>query len=1499
MMLKILRTVAVTLAAILFTCWILVQTPAVQTFIAEKAAESLGGSVNGQIKFSKVHLRPFNALVIKDLVLLDSDPATDRGGERLDTIASAESIVATFSLKGLRRDSRIRFRRINVTGGTFTLTGEARGSNLKRFINSDPEKTGKSPMKFSFEADRVKMNGFRFRLKNLKKDVPPREYGIDWKDLDINVVSLKARNISFADGKVTGTVDGIAAEEKSGYVIEELSGKAEVSHGLTLISGLHLVDAWSDIRMDEYSMEYDGVKDFSDYLRKVRMTGAAVNGRLDFKSISFFAPSLRTRNVLLDIGQGDVEGTVSDLNVSRLTFSEVHSGVCGALEGRLTGLPKVKDMDLDLIADGLSFTSSGLGTFIRGFAPAARIDLSRIAAGTRLTFNGRASGILDRLKAEGSLTSDLGSLTVDASAGNLITKGKAMTFAGKLEAGNLDVGKLSGVGQLGNLTMTSTLEATLGQGRTGVRIDSLHISSLQALGYEYSDIDAAGTYSDNAFDGRIVCRDPNLNFLFQGLFTLSDKTNNGIYKFYASLGYADLHALHLDSREVSRISAQVNANYMRVSRGDIIGDLDVTDLNLESGQGRHSIGDICIKSHSNNDINRVNFTSTFADGTYIGTKPLTSLPRDVRDLTLQRELPALAGSGKSGWNGDRYELNLNITDAKDILAFFVPGLYVANGTSLKMDITGEGNLNATVKSPRLALKKNYLKNLDISLDNRDSSLNAALTSSELSAAGLKILNNRLEFSARDNGFSAGYRYDNGTEPANDGRFLLKGDLRRTRDGELAVSARTLPSVITYNGADWNISSSRIESVGKDISIGNLTATCGEQSVSLDGGYSSSRKDTLSMKLVKFDLDIADKFLGDGFGISGLATGHAIVTSPWKTDASLMMNLTSDSTKVAGQDMGTLRLASSLDDGKLHFIAKNDLDGRKTLDIHGNYFIKDKRIDATADFDRFNVGYAAPVLQSVFSEMDGPISGRIKAAGTMDGLALSSENTRFDDVLLKVGFTKVPYTVNGPFSVTGDGLTFDGISVKDRFDGTGTITGGLTFGGFKDIRMDTKIRMDRMEAIDMGENDNQSFYGHLFATGDVLIKGPFNAILLDVKARTVKEGNIHIPVDNASNDGDSNLLTFIEPAVQSVIDPYEEMMRSFDEVSGKSSDFGVKLKINANQGTEAHIEIDRSAGNVLTGRGQGQIEIEVRPKRDLFTINGDYTLTSGNFHFNAMDIAKRDFTISDGSTVRFNGDVMDSDLNINGVYSTKASVATLISDTTAVSARRLVNCGIGVTGKMREPNLSFSIDVPDLDPTTKSRVESALNTNDKVQRQFLALLISGSFLPDEQSGVVNNTNMLFSNVAEIMAGQLNNILQKLDIPLDLGLNYQSSESGTNIFDVAVSTQLFNNRVIVNGNVGNRDYRTTSSSGADVVGDLDIEIKLDKPGQLRLNLFSHSADDYTTYLDNTQRNGVGIAYQKEFNSFREFFRNLFTGRKKREQRAAESNSREVKTITVGSE
>ncbi len=197
---------------------------------------------------------------------------------------------------------------------------------------------------------------------------------------------------------------------------------------------------------------------------------------------------------------------------------------------------------------------------------------------------------------------------------------------------------------------------TLGHGKTSLSIDSLSVDKLSVLGYDYTNIIAAGTYTDNAFDGRIVCGDPNLNFLFQGLFTLSDKTNNGLYKFYASIGYADLHALKLDKRENSKISGRINANYVNISRGDLIGDLDVLGLTLENDNGWHEIGDICVKSHSNNNVNRVNVTSTFLNGNYIGSKPFTSLIKDAQTLTVHRELPALYKGWTAEWKGDEYEL---------------------------------------------------------------------------------------------------------------------------------------------------------------------------------------------------------------------------------------------------------------------------------------------------------------------------------------------------------------------------------------------------------------------------------------------------------------------------------------------------------------------------------------------------------------------------------------------------------------------------------------------------------------------------------------------------------------------------------------------------------------------------------------------------------------------------------------------------------------------------
>ena len=98
---------------------------------------------------------------------------------------------------------------------------------------------------------------------------------------------------------------------------------------------------------------------------------------------------------------------------------------------------------------------------------------------------------------------------------------------------------------------------------------------------------------------------------------------------------------------------------------------------------------------------------------------------------------------------------------------------------------------------------------------------------------------------------------------------------------------------------------------------------------------------------------------------------------------------------------------------------------------------------------------------------------------------------------------------------------------------------------------------------------------------------------------------------------------------------------------------------------------------------------------------------------------------------FSGNIPDSELDIDAIYRLKTSLSSLIAESDSdqsIGTSREVECGINISDRVRNPRLAFSINVPDLNPTVKSQVESALNTDDKVQKQFLALLLLGSFIP---------------------------------------------------------------------------------------------------------------------------------------------------------------------------
>ena len=1486
---KILARVLVAILTLLLTAVLVLQIPAAQTAVARRAIRALEKNIDGRIEFSDLTFVPFNGVVVKNLTVLDNSPWQGDAAPAQDTLLRAGTIAARFTLQGLLSQHGIQLREAEIEDAMLCFVvepGEVYQNNLSRIFHLVPPE--KKNMGEIFSIRRLDVKDLNFKLISHADTLNKyKGYGMDWTDLDVKA-SVEGRNLKMAGGVLSGTADRIVLSEKSGYSAV-LSGNAAAGNGVTDLDDIHLRDAWSDIRVPHMTLTGKS-EDFSDFVNKVRLDGSLSRSTIAFKTLSYFAPELKENAIVADVASGRVSGTVNRLKVDNFSFNDRTSGFGGNASVSLSNVTDIANMGLNGNFKDFRFTADGLGNFLSQWSPGAPIDLSKIARGETFTFNGSTSGTLADLKVNGTVDSSSGRAMADLVVRDIADK-KPIRITGGLVTDNLDIGRIVGTDILKQCSLRTRVNASLAPGSPAVDIDSLRIDRLNFMGYDYSGIHANGKLADNSFDGRIICNDPNINFMFQGLASLSSTAENALYRFNASIGYADLHALNFDKRDISRVSlGSLDANFERIGKGELTGRIDAGDLVLESANGRHDIGDIHVTSSSGEGNYAINLNSDFLDGTYVGSRAIGSIVKDIQDITTKKEIGALFGEPSGDWNGSSYRIALNFHDSRDLLSFLAPGAYVADSTTLRMRITEGGRLTGNIASPRLAFKNTYMKGLNLDLDNGDDALNCTLTGSELSLGGLQFKNNALMLYAKDNNVGVGYNYNNMNDTEDRGELYLTGDLSESSPGKPVLDARSLTSNIYVKGERWRFDPASYHYSDGSVRVVGLNISSGEQNIGVNGGISQDRPDTLMVSINNVDLDIANAFSQKNLGIEGIAYGRAMVTSPVKDKLGLMVNVSADSTSIAGRPAGTVTLGGSwdLENGLLDYALRNSIDGNTVMDARGYYIPKDKSLGLNAGMEGFDIGYAAPFLTDVFSELGGRLTGQVTADGPTKALEVSGDDMLLEDGLLRVAFTNVPYYVNGPLHINNSGVFFDNVSIRDRSDGRGTISGGIQYDRFNDIRMNTRIRLENMEVLDLDEKAGQPVYGNVFGTGRVNITGPFTSLLLDVDATTVKEGDLHIPVNSASVTKGSDLLIFKEPVREVYVDPYELMMNRLVETRKEESDLAVRLRVNATQAVEAFLEVDKASGNVFTGRGAGNIALEIRPTRNIFTINGDYTLNSGKYHFNAMDIASKDFTVLDGSSVKFNGDIMDSDLSIDAQYSLKTSLSNLIADSTSVGTRRNVDCGIRISDKIRNPHLEFSIDVPDLDPMTKARVESALSTDDKVQRQFIALLVTNNFLPDEQSGIVNNSNLLTSNVADLMANQLNNILQKLDIPLDLGLNYAENGAGTSIFDVALSTQLFNNRVIVNGSVGNRQHLTTGSN--DVVGDLDIEIKMDKSGQVRLNLFSHSADQYTNYLDNSQRNGVGMAYQKEFDSLKQFFKDLFATKEQRRIRELEKAVRE---------
>lgn len=1499
---KIFLRVAVAVIILAAAVFVGLQTSVVQTYVADRMLSSLSSGLSGKINVGRVYVRFLNNVLLQDVSVIDDAKMSPIVS---DTLFYTEKIALQYSLRGLFSKEGPKVSRVSVSGGGMNLVledydtpvdGKYYNTNLTRIFGlaKDTSKVVKDTaavkeIKTLFNLKNVKITDFAFNMYDLTADVEKQEAkgGINWRNMNISDINFHIKDMKMVGGIMYGKVVSGSFRERSGFNCRNISADVRVGDGLASIDGLRIVDDYSDVRVGNYSMIYESGKSFSKYLDEVVMSISFPDTcRLNMKTLAFFAPAVSGLGFDAAL-YGSASGTVRNLRTSSLSVGIDGYGISFELQGGVEGLPDIRSSRMDIRLLGLSFDAASAYRAAEMFGAGEGVDfLKDFPYRGGFVFDGTFSGRISSFHAVGEMSSLSGKLGFDVSVSGLMDERRPVGVSGKVYADRADIGKFSSVDFLGELSMDADFGFSSAEGGK-LDVRRLDVSRLVANGHAYSGIRAKGMLEDGVFKGRIVSDDPALSFLFQGSASIDPYAAGAAYEFYANVGYADLSAMNLDRNGRSAVSFEVNSNFMRDGSGEVVGKISISDLVLENDSDRENAGGIYIEAVNNPRDYVISMRSDFLNAEFSGTAPFRQFLKDVQALSTGMAADVLCPPDALVWSGHSYSLGLSTGNSMAVCGFIKPGLYVAEGSRLSLELDAEGNIDAEVNSQRIALGGNYLKDFAFKAFNPDSTLDCLIRTSEAKVASFLFERPRLSLALLDNSAYARLVYsDPGKDTVNSGRLNVWADFSRdTLDGKLVSDIRIGSSEFYVNGDRWDIIPARASVSGKRFDIDSLAICCGLQSIVVNTtgfGAGPVRSDTLDISLGGFDMSSLSPLLGDGYDIRGTVSGVARITDIFNNPG-LIADIHCDSVSVGGVEAGDVEIMSRWDERNERFnvYLRNYIGGKTTVNTTGYFHPEDRYVNVNMGLDGFNAGYFRPLLASVVSDVSGRFSGYLMLSGHPGKLALRSRRIAMEDLVFKVNYTNVQYKLNGSLSMDETGIRADNIIVEDRYGHRGILGGGVDYEYFKNMDFGLDLKFNRMECIDIPRERAESFYGTAFATGTLRLTGPFDDLSLSAMATTMENTLFYVPVGSGAEAGSSGILSFKDYSQdETEADPYDVMLSNLNRKQSRKGGLSVGMHLSVTPDAAVFVEMGGMSGSRFRGQGSGTVDITAGGDSP-FDIKGDYTLEEGSFRFSAGGIISRDFTIDEGSYIRFNGDIMDSDLSINAIYSTKTSIGTLIADTSSVSSRRTVDCMIGISGKLSDPALKFGIDIPDVDPMVRSRVESALSTEDKVQKQFLSLIISNSFIPDEQSNIVNNSSMLFSNVSEIVSGQISSVFQKLDIPLDLGVNYQQSNTGTDIFDVAVSTQLFNNRVIVNGNIGNRQNTVTGNNG--VAGDIDIEIKLDRRGVLRLNLFSHSADQYSSYLDQSQRSGVGITYQQEFSTFRELWRKMFWSRKRK--RAAE--------------
>ncbi len=1443
--------------AMLAGSYLLLQNSRVQTFIIKKITEHLSLKTGAKISIGKVDVGFFNYVELNNVLLADPDN---------DTIFYTQQVTAKIDTLNFRKH-RISFSELSFVENQISISRDtANKFNFSFILDSLRTQKKDNANYWEISCNNFKFNNSQFTFDSFDNEIE-KHFFINQMDIDVSGFSNLADSTTFK-------INNLKLNYNNTISINQLAADLTISKRNITVKGLNMKTDKSEI--NDLNLMLQIGKEDTVLNKKMDFDLQLSKSTVKIAELAEVFPALREMEQVVEIS-GRIYGNLNDIKGKDLVL---HAGskTSATFDFYINGIQDIETMYLFLDLKMLETSITDISDFsiVRNGKKIQLKIPEYLYDSDNFSFKGNFSGFLSDFVTFGTLRSNWGVIKTDVSV--IPKKDGIYSYRGRISTNNFNLGKLLKSKDIGTITFNGNADGDFKiSDKTFSGLFKGEISKLEAWQHVYKNVKLDGYYKDKMFDGMVSVNDSNLQFEFLGRWDASTELPNFDFNLHVDKmvpGKLNIAANKFQSEIAFNMKAKFTGNKIDNLTGVIIVD----DGYYKNKNGQFSLDGIQLISVPKESSTELSFNSNYFDIRVDGIYQFQDIWNSLKS-TMNKYVPALNFETSKIQKPNLFEYRIIFKNLDDLTSVFNSDIKVETPFFLygKMD-SEHSDIQLEGSIPGFHYKNIWFRNIFISNKVVDEQYVSKIKIMELQhKGGVSIHNLAIESEIEDNTLRNNIDWYAQNDSMGYSSIKSRSVFSESVNTLLPkVKVNFLPSDIFLTDTVWQLDPFTAVIDSTNIELQNFILHNKNQNVAINGNISKDSTESLTVRINNIDLAYVQKYFSGSNSLKGVLNCGVNVSRVYSQPV-FLANATINSFEYKNQVIGDVALVSSWDRVNSEIDSKLEITNnrKRSLSANGSFNPYTKALDYIVRADSLPLKLLETVISNQFSNFKGTTTATIKIGGTtkkvlLDGVAKVSNGG------LRIDYIQTNYLVDDVIYFKSDTIQFKNMAFTDVNKNSGHLDGILVHDNFSNMLYDLTINSQKIKVLNTTMRFNEQFYGEAYANCRLRVTGRGLKIRLGGSLTTLPGTAVNISMEYKNDIGQYDFLEFVNTSDVEVEDMYF--------YNTPKTDFSISFNIEVTPDAKIQLIYNSQIGDVIKGEGEGILLFEMNKYGDI-SLAGDYTVTKGDYLFTLQSILNKRFTIAPGGTIVWSGDPYNAIIDLSAIYSLKTSLDNLdiYGNDNFLYQRIPVDCIIVLTDELINPTINFKIDFPDENEDLKTKLLQYINTEEELNKQILSLIVLGKFYtPEYMRGNYQsqNPNMLGSTASELFSNQLSNWLSQLSKNVDVGFKYRPGNSITNDeLELALTTQIFNDRVTLNGNIGN-NVNPESNNSSQIVGDFDMRVKITPNGKIQLKAYNHSNNDLI-YETAPYTQGVGLSFKEEYNTFQELLHkigSIFTGNKK---------------------